>query len=378
MSSAEEKKREIATRIPLSSLTNKRAVDLLAQFIIKHESASLDQLLTQISKRARQQQQLSQLHKSQQLNLDIILNKSTYGDLHRPLIVIAASENSVEMIEILLKYNANVNVTSKTNETALYFACWNNNVSMVKILLSSKNNANPNIIDTENNVSCIWRACYHGNLEIIRLLLNNSNSNSNSIKFDWDLLINKCDNKNGANIFHLCCQFGFVDCLKYLFEIEKHFNTKIDIFCKTNNNDNQMNGLLLACNNNQPQMIEYLLTTVYKTPSSSSSSSSSSGLTNDNIDKKQQEEKQEKQKPRKQKNKEKNKGKNKDKNQSNTKAKEKRFNINDCTEQGMTALWFCALYGNLDAIKLIFKHYGNSCDINKCDDSGASAFFVGM
>ena len=50
----------------------------------------------------------------------------------------------------------------------MYYACFNSNFEMCKILL--ENGSNPNTIETSNNETTVFRAMYDGNLDIIKLL----------------------------------------------------------------------------------------------------------------------------------------------------------------------------------------------------------------
>ena len=68
--------------------------------------------------------------------------------LHNTCALMFASENPNDLsniVELLLNNNANINATDNDGDTPLHFACTNNNISVVKILLKY----NPNI--TKNN-----------------------------------------------------------------------------------------------------------------------------------------------------------------------------------------------------------------------------------
>ena len=74
-------------------------------------------------------------------------------------------------------------------------------------------------------------------------------------------MINHSENSSGYSLFHVLCEKGHLECIKYLLSIEKHFDTKIDKFKKSPGL--KMSPFLLACSFNHIETINYLLTNVY-------------------------------------------------------------------------------------------------------------------
>ena len=105
------------------------------------------------------------------------------------------------------------------------------------------------------------------------------------------------------------CNGGYLDCLKYLFSIENQFKIKLDTTIK--NENFASNGLLLACRKNHRHVVDYLIKNVYNLTMNNNFVDESIMTTMINQ---------------------------KDKNNHNS-------------------LWYCARYGNLNAIKVIFSKY---------------------
>ena len=83
---------------------------------------------------------------------------------------LAVQKGSINFVEMLLEYGANINTTDKDGWTPLHLAVQNNDINMVRLLL----NHNPDINATNkygNNI--IWVAVYwaKGRHDIIELLL---------------------------------------------------------------------------------------------------------------------------------------------------------------------------------------------------------------
>lgn len=80
----------------------------------------------------------------------------------RPIILLAADDSYIDILQTLVKYGANVNLTSSLGETALIRALISNQLKAVKWLLNK--NADPNL--KQNNGQ--------GFMEIIdRMIFNN-------------------------------------------------------------------------------------------------------------------------------------------------------------------------------------------------------------
>jgi ankyrin repeat protein len=58
------------------------------------------------------------------------------GELETPLQV-AVSNNHIEVVKLLLKHQANVQVLNKKKQTLLHIACENGNEAMIRLLLNT-------------------------------------------------------------------------------------------------------------------------------------------------------------------------------------------------------------------------------------------------
>ena len=131
-------------------------------------------------------------------------------------------------------------------------------------------------------------------------------------------MINVGQARSGATVFHILCQTGHLNCLKYLLFMEKHYKTKIDTLVKSKSHG--ANGLIFATLSNDTQFVHFLLDNVY----------------NDN----------------------------------NT------FNINDSSKSGNTPLFNCSSQGNLSCVKKIISKFEATIQIDKCNKEGRCPFYV--
>ena len=113
--------------------------------------------------------------------------------------------------------------------------------------------------NTTNDITCMWYAALKGNLGVMKAMCE---AETGVIPFDWDKLINKFKSDSGYAPFHLVCENGHLDCLKYLWKIEKKFSTKINTTLPIAKSGNT--GLLVACSSNHPTVVKYLINEVYK------------------------------------------------------------------------------------------------------------------
>ena len=131
-------------------------------------------------------------------------------------------------------------------------------------------------------------------------------------------MINYCKKDDGYSVFHICCQGGHLDCIKFLltYNESKQATTKIETNTKTKSN--QMNPLLLACNFNYSECAQYLI--------------------DNNIP----------------------------------------MEINDANAKGKTAMSFCAFFGDIKTARKIFQRFGDKVDVNKSDIDGCTPLWMGM
>lgn len=83
-------------------------------------------------------------------------------------LILACTYSNVDVVDILISYGANVNMSNEFEETPLLHAVWNGKSDIVKILI--KNNANVNRTDVFGR-SPIYFACQKGNTELVNFLI---------------------------------------------------------------------------------------------------------------------------------------------------------------------------------------------------------------
>lgn len=85
--------------------------------------------------------------------------------------VVVLEKPNIEIVKLLLKYGAPINVVSKDGYTPLHIAISNNSYEIAKLLLEYTNDAHINIQDF-NGRTALWFACYYGMpIDLINVLL---------------------------------------------------------------------------------------------------------------------------------------------------------------------------------------------------------------
>ncbi len=109
----------------------------------------------------------------------------------------AARDGSKEIVEMLIKNGADVNLQSLSGWTALVYACKFENIDIAQVLL--ENGALVNLQDSTGNTA-LGEACWHGREDIVKLLL----------KYGADTTIKNNDGKTpydiakGNNYIDIC------------------------------------------------------------------------------------------------------------------------------------------------------------------------------
>ena len=175
-------------------------------------------------------------------------------------IVQAAAASNIEMVKTLIKYNVDVNLRPEHGVTAMHYACAKNSPEMVQLLLEN----GAIMVDYQSKT---WKlekwfinTIKNNNVEICKLLIDPIYNNKFKYQFDWN---NQINNEN-EHLFLLCCKHNSLDCLKYLFKIEKNFETKMDIFGK-NKKDGYTSLHMAFSGIDTEELIDYLMTNVYNT-----------------------------------------------------------------------------------------------------------------
>lgn len=120
------------------------------------------------------QSTLDQMVNDTSVDYNFVINQWHAKDLYGHSLLTAASQHSnIEIVTALLKYKPNVDVQCtgdhRKGATPLWLACFNNNDAIAKLLI--KNNANPNIFETTDNITTFMAAAFHGNITTIDLLM---------------------------------------------------------------------------------------------------------------------------------------------------------------------------------------------------------------
>lgn len=151
--------------------------------------------------------------------------------LHR-----ACRNSDVKMVELLLKYGANVDAKNASGETPLYLAAEAGNLEMVELLLKYKANTcipNKTILTTP-----LMEAARNGHIEVVKSLLTS------------DVKSIDAQNHNGCTALHIALRCGHLDIFRLLLEHKPSLHIV----------DNESSTLLMhAIRNKQEEIVELLL-----------------------------------------------------------------------------------------------------------------------
>lgn len=130
-------------------------------------------------------------------NFEIIENPDKKDKNGRTALMLAAKNGNLEEIKLLIKSNANLNLSDKDGWTALMNAArYQNNSEIVRILLEA--GANPNQKNMYGSTALQLGAVYSENPEIVRLLVEAAETNSDEIFKSFIMAITS--NHAGENI----------------------------------------------------------------------------------------------------------------------------------------------------------------------------------
>ncbi|KAA3673091.1 uncharacterized protein DEA37_0000873 [Paragonimus westermani] len=117
-------------------------------------------------------------------------------------LMLAAQKNMLEMLEILLDYNANSNTKNDTGKTALMFAAFKGNLECMEALLES--GADVNAVD-HSGLSALHLATDGEQTRAIKLLVKNgANLENRDFGLGWTPLIRCAGLKNNGNVDVAC------------------------------------------------------------------------------------------------------------------------------------------------------------------------------
>ncbi|CAC5377619.1 unnamed protein product [Mytilus coruscus] len=155
-------------------------------------------------------------------------NRNGYSPMY-----FACQNGHVDIVQILIKYRANINLSSKLGVSPLFIACEKGYLSIVKNLL-----INGADINCQNNAGQVplHAACYKNHIEVVRILLENDS-----------ISVNVLDNKNISPIYATCqCSKGHFEVMEQLLQHNADVN-------------NGRSPLIMTCENGNTKMSEKLI-----------------------------------------------------------------------------------------------------------------------
>jgi len=147
--------------------------------------------------------------------LNLTKNINALYDDNLSILHIAIINNNIDIIKQLISDNININIQNKDCNTSLHLACLLKSYDIVKLLID--NNINKNIVNIDG-YTALHYACINGNENIAELLITNDNINTP----------NKTDNNTPL---HYACLYKNVNIVKLLLS-----NSNIDIMLRNNYN----------------------------------------------------------------------------------------------------------------------------------------------
>jgi len=195
-------------------------------------------------------------------------NINNFNESNYTLLMIASIHGYYEIVELLLTFGANANLSDNNGYTPLIFAIIHEkeDIALQLIPYSYVNKANHT-----NNTPLIW-ACYKKNYKIIRELINyhadiniynNSNENALGITYSlsefesFKLLLQYTDNPNiiinNEHILLYMCSQPYV-LRRYILELFKHRNLNINY-----SNEFGNTSLIYACENQDIFLVQLLI-----------------------------------------------------------------------------------------------------------------------
>ena len=116
----------------------------------------------------------------------------------------AASRNAKKILNLLIEHNADINIQTKSGDTALTLAAMHNHINIVKILIENKADV---FARDGYGRRCLYYANENGNAEMCRIFSKHHDEEyKKSSQFIFDVLYSKTDEINkyiseGGNVF---------------------------------------------------------------------------------------------------------------------------------------------------------------------------------
>lgn len=105
----------------------------------------------------------------QKFIIELINRGTNINDFEITPIVFACKNNNIELVNLLIQFGANVNRSDDLNISPIIYACKNNNIELTKLLI--KSGADVNHSDNTNSTALIY-ASQFDNIELVKLLIN--------------------------------------------------------------------------------------------------------------------------------------------------------------------------------------------------------------
>lgn len=141
--------------------------------------------------------------------IEYLLKKGVDPDLKddvTPLLFAVYIEN-IEYMQLLLKYDADVNLASKNAWTPLYVACYKGDINAVKLLLDNNASVNPVVGSPEKNWDPLYIAANNGHKDIVEFLLERK-ANPNLPSFDGGTALHAAVQKDHLEVVKVLLKYG--------------------------------------------------------------------------------------------------------------------------------------------------------------------------
>ena len=177
----------------------------------------------------------SPIHSSDGEGATTCLHVSAFeGDIQKADLIIKNARNEGKLEEV-------VNKLDSEGRPALFTACFNNQLEVVKILLND-GNANVNLVGEQHNWTALHVAAAFSNANVVELLLKNG----------ADI---KAKNDKGRTPFLVACCYGNVMAMRVLWEHREQYLSMAEEV-----DNNMWTALHIASSHGRAETVEWLLT----------------------------------------------------------------------------------------------------------------------
>lgn len=190
---------------------------------------------------------------------------------------IAAKNGSIDMLNLLIKYDAVSFKSNNNHENALHIAALNNRHRFIheflkyeKSLITHRKDCATKIdsnympcicycdsVDLKNHILCIRQRDKHFYTPLMRAIASDNQKCVDELITDKYVELD-CKDKDGLSIFHLCTEFNNVDTLKHLFQLN---SISADLIYSRDNFENTI--LHSSCANGNLEIVKLILNKIY-------------------------------------------------------------------------------------------------------------------